>query len=120
MESKLKEAHDQFYAVIQAQAWEEVTPVVKFLRESIGAQKDAIPGKYIIETGIIPPLLNLLSEEFRPYQNLQVEIVWLLANIASDTSDDTKYLVEQNVIPILSTCLKEESLEKLHENVKKK
>lgn len=117
MESKLKEAHDQFYTVIQAQAWEEVTPVVKFLRESIGAQKDAIPAKYIVETGIIPPLLNLLSEEFRPYQNLQVEIVWLLANIASDTSDDTKYLVEQNVIPVLSTCLKEESLDKLHENV---
>lgn len=116
----MHDVYEKFFEILNRQEWDELLPVVKFLRESIGDKDDCLPGKVVVDMGVVPHLLSLLSENIIKQQSLlQVEIVWLLANISAGTSEDTAYLVEQNIIQTLSEVLKSNTNEDLQENVKR-
>lgn len=91
--------------------------ILQFFRESVGSSDCWVNGKTIIEMGIIPNVLYLLSEKFHPISRMQAEAAWLIANVSAWEVHDNEYLVQQGCIPTLRECLKAKN-EDLQENVK--
>jgi hypothetical protein len=90
--------------------------IIKKIREAIGEDEDKIPGRAIIELDLVPAILKLLGEQFEKNLSLQAEAAWLLANISAGSSEDTSYLFDQGILPVLFVCLRTTN-EDLHENV---
>jgi len=114
--TKYREAYDDFYDILNKQEWENLAPVIKDLRLCISDAKNGLPGKVLIDMNIVPHLISLLSPQFSTYQILQAEIAWLLANLSAGTGEDTRYLVEQNIIGTLAQCLRSTDCQDLYEN----
>jgi len=117
MQNKLNKIYEEFYACLTRQDLNGLIPHIKSFREFITDKCEPIPGKVIVEMGIIPHLISLLEEKFSQYQQLQIEISWFMANLTAGSSDDTAYLVDQNIIPTLSQCLRFTNNQDLQENV---
>jgi len=113
----LQESQEKFYACLSQEDFIGLIEVVQWLRESISCQNATFHGRNIIEMGIIPHLLNLLSKKFSKMGSLQTEIAWLLANISAGDSDETKYLVELNIIPVIMDAFRDIYNDDLHENI---
>ena len=62
------------------------------------------PISKVIEAGVVPKFVELLSASHRP--NLQFEAAWALSNIASGTSDHTKCVVEHGAVLHLVRLMK--------------
>ena len=116
MKQRLLEVKEAFYQAAQNCDWENLIQIIKFLRESIGNDENKVPARAIIELDIVPVLLNLLGEDFEKLRNLQSECAWLLANISAGSSEDTAYLFDQGILPVLYGSLSTTN-EDLHENV---
>jgi len=114
--NKLREAYERFYENLNNNNFENLIPIIGFLRECIADKEDSIPGKTIIEMGIVPSLLDLLSVAYVKHEELQVQVAWLLANISAGNSQDTMHLVGLGIIPVISKSLKATNNEDLHEN----
>eukprot|EP01084_Bolivina_argentea_P083849 151796_1 len=61
------------------------------------------PLNAVINTGIIPQLIYILHFNTRP--KLQHESLWILTNIASGNTKQTRLLVKNNVVPSLKRIL---------------
>jgi len=116
VKQRLLEVKEAFYQAAQNCDWENLIQIIKFLRESIGNDENKVPARAIIELDIVPVLLNLLGEDFEKLRNLQSECAWLLANISAGSSEDTAYLFDQGILPVLYGSLSTTN-EDLHENV---
>ncbi len=116
VQNKLHKIHEEFYACLTRQDWNGLIPYIKAFREFITDKREPIPGKVIVEMGIIPHLISLLEEKFSQYQQLQIEISWFMANLTAGSSDDTAYLVDENIIPTLSECIRFTNNQDLQEN----
>jgi len=116
MQNRLNQVYEGFHACLNRQDFNGLIPQIKSFRELITDKFEPIPGKVIVELGIVPHLISLLEEKFSQYQQLQIEIAWFLANLTAGSSDDTAYLVDQNIIPTLSQCLRFTTSEDLQEN----
>lgn len=79
------------------------------------------PIQQVVDAGIIPRCAALLALDF--YQamgdssvaqsrelinKIRVEAAWIITNVASGTSEQTEYVVEQGVVPLLVAMLCEE------------
>jgi len=117
MQERLQAAQKEFFRCLANQEFEQLTPIIEFLREATVDKSDAIPGEVIIDMQIVPHLISLLSETFMNHQKLQLELSWLLANISAGTSEDVSYLVAKGIIPALSKCLKFSNNEGFDENI---
>ena len=101
---------------MQERRWQDLSLIIHFLKECIVAEKDRILPRAVINLGIVPDLLSLLSDNLIEQAKLQTQAAWLLANITAGTSDDALYLVECNCIPIFARSLKLKN-DEVHENV---
>jgi len=117
MNEKLKAAQKEFCRCLANQEFDRLTPLIEFLREATVDKHDAIPGEVIIDMGIVPSLISLLSENFSQYEKLQMELSWLLANISAGSSEDVNYLVSHGIVPALSKGLSFSNNENFHENI---
>jgi len=76
---------------------------VKRIRQHLSVEKTPPIGE-VINSGVIPDFIQLLSCEDRP--DIQFEAAWALTNIASGTADQTRIVIEQGAIPIFVTLLR--------------
>jgi len=58
----------------------------------------------VIESGVVPDFIKLLSEDSRP--DIQFEAAWALTNIASGTAEQTHCVIDAGAIPIFVNLLK--------------
>lgn len=84
-----------------------LSTVVDVNRKMLSRQKNP-PINEVIEAGIVPLLVHCLYQHDTP--EVQFEAAWALTNIASGTSDQTRFVVEANAIPafvllLSSPCL---------------
>ncbi|KAK8473717.1 hypothetical protein PHAVU_001G224500 [Phaseolus vulgaris] len=63
----------------------------------------APPVDEVVKNGILPRFVELLSRDDAP--QLQIEVLWILSNFASGTSQHKSAVVELGVIPILVNLL---------------
>ena len=90
------------------------------MRECIADKPNPLPGKVVIDMGLVPHLLKLLSEEFNKEEVLQIEVSWLLANVCGGSTQDTMCLVKEGIIPVIIKNMKSTTNKILHENVIKR
>ncbi|KAJ6245893.1 importin subunit alpha-8 [Anaeramoeba flamelloides] len=69
--------------------------LVKDLRMMVSGQEDP-PFDEIIKSGCVEDIVDFLEEDNNP--ELQFETAWVLSNISSGNSEQTKYIVELDVI----------------------
>lgn len=61
------------------------------------------PIEEVIELGVVPHLVQFLTREYFP--QLQFEAAWALTNIVSETSDNTKVVIDLGAVPIFVKLL---------------
>ena len=96
--------------------WEELTKVIKYLREAISAKKDTTPIGELLNTGLTGHILYLLNQEFAKEKKLQVETAWLLANMTVGTTQNIDSLIEFGCLSVFIKCFNLPN-EEVHENV---
>ena len=106
-----------FIEGFEKEDWENLVLIIGYLREAIRPNSGYLTGRHLIDLGIVPSLLYLLTDNFSKICRLQSETAWLIANISAGELQDNVFLVQQNCIPILSSCLRTNN-EALHENVR--
>jgi len=89
-------SQDQFDAAVQ-------------VRVILSSQTEA-PIQEVIETGMVPSLVQLMSAVDWP--EMQLEATWALSNIASGTTEQTAVVVQDGALPVLV-----HSLQSFHEDV---
>eukprot|EP01017_Pseudomicrothorax_dubius_P035522 TRINITY_DN4987_c0_g1_i1.p1 TRINITY_DN4987_c0_g1~~TRINITY_DN4987_c0_g1_i1.p1 ORF type:complete len:351 (-),score=59.33 TRINITY_DN4987_c0_g1_i1:586-1638(-) len=67
------------------------------------AESEATPIQEVLDSGILGRLLEFLKNDGSP--QLQLEATWVIANLATGNSYQTKQLVEKECIPILLRLL---------------
>ena len=109
-------AYDKFCEAYHSENWQDVLTVVQALRLATSEQSSGVTPRMVIEMGIVPSVLNLLDDRLSAVSKLQSEAAWLIANITSGDINDTIYLIEQNTIQILTSCIRNKPQD-LQENV---
>uniref|UniRef100_A0A0G4FAJ2 Importin subunit alpha n=1 Tax=Chromera velia CCMP2878 TaxID=1169474 RepID=A0A0G4FAJ2_9ALVE len=84
------------------------------IRKLLSAEHDP-PIQTIIDTGALPLFVHFLTDFSLP--NLQFEAAWVLTNIASGTSEQTREVVEAGAIPVLILVLSSSTVDHLKEQV---
>jgi len=125
---RLKIERDNFYNHLRNEAYDDLTITVTFLRictidrpdpeniENPEAALAGVPGRYIMDLGIVPELIGLLSERFSQYSELQIECAWLLTNLSADSGAVIEYLAQNGIIRALAQCFRYSGNQNLHEN----
>lgn len=108
--------YDKFCDAYNTENWEDLLMVVQSLRLASGTQGSNVTPRMVIEMGIVPNVLSLLDERLSAVSKLQSEAAWLITNITSGDINDTIYLIEQNAIQILTSCIRNKPQD-LQENV---
>ncbi|XP_062999558.1 importin subunit alpha-8 [Elgaria multicarinata webbii] len=93
---------EEIVEVIQSEEPHLQLKAAQAVRKMLSKQKNP-PINQVIETGIIPKIVDFLYHHDSP--NLQFEAAWVLTNIASGTSDQTRVVVEANGIQGLVVLL---------------
>lgn len=82
------------------------------------------PIQIIIDSGIVPRFVELLDPQFyEKFENEQLaqscrfETAWVLTNIASGDSEQTKYIVRLGVVPFLINMISENNLPNIDQGV---
>ncbi|KAJ3634516.1 hypothetical protein Zmor_011997 [Zophobas morio] len=77
------------------------------IRRLLSSSKTVPPLKKVIDTGIIPRLVQLMNSDD---EILRIETAWTLTNIASGTQEQTRCVVDANSIPIFIKLLYDSNL----------
>ena len=73
------------------------------------------PIKAIIDSGIVPKLVDFLQRHENP--DLQFQVAWTLTNIASGTSEQTRVVIESGAVPIFVQLLQSSPSDDVREQV---
>ena len=65
---------------------------------------DEPPIQAIVDTGIIPKLIECMNQE--EYPQMQLEATWALTNVASGTAQQCQSIVDKGAIPLFIRLLK--------------
>jgi len=115
VKARLSEEYDKFYSYLHQEDFQGLMSVTKLFKEWLLWK--TVSRELIIELGMIPHLLSLLSNKYAHEKDLQVQIAWLLANIATGNIEEIQTLVEMGIIPVMAHALKEIFNDELHENI---
>ena len=77
------------------------------LRRIVSSSEDP-PLQEIIDTGVVPLLLDLVKQTEFP--QVQLESIWTLTNIAAGSNQECSSIVEHEGIPVLMEVLDSESI----------
>lgn len=80
------------------------------------SEDDSPPIDDLLRTQIVPYIIQLLKPEAYEEENILVEALWILVNIASRESDHVNYLVGNEIIPKILPLLEHSSFQ-VQENV---
>jgi importin subunit alpha-1 len=90
---------------IQSTNIDEIKHAIEDLRKIL-SQGRRPPIAQVIETGIVPRLVELISEKYDEYPEIQLNSTWCITNIASGTSVQTKTVIDCGSIPELIRLLR--------------
>ena len=77
---------------------EGLTKSILLLRKSISFD-EIPPAKFLVDTKIVPFIIKLLDDEYRPFLNLQYEACWIILNLTvSQEKYYTNIVLEQDAI----------------------
>ena len=92
-------------------SYDQLVQAAKRLRSELAKQK-AAPVQAVVDTGVVPRVMELLkvcsstsSSGDSNTQQLLSELTWILTNIASGTTEHAQLLVDCGVLPILCNIL---------------
>lgn len=74
------------------------------LRKLLSKPDGPPPVQEIIDTGVVPYMLTLIT--LNDYPQIQMEVIWCLTNIAAGSNDQSKSIVENGGITLLISVLK--------------
>ncbi|CAB4253882.1 similar to Saccharomyces cerevisiae YNL189W SRP1 Karyopherin alpha homolog [Maudiozyma barnettii] len=86
---------------------EQLSATIKF--RQILSREYRPPIDVVIQSGVVPTLVNFMDQN-QP-EMLQLEAAWALTNIASGTSEQTKYVVDSGAVPLFIQLLYTGSVE---------
>lgn len=113
------DADQQFYTQLQQELpqmikqiqsndmQEQLSATIKF--RQILSREYRPPIDVVIESGVVPTLVQFMDQN-QP-EMLQLEAAWALTNIASGTSEQTKYVVDSGAVPLFIQLLYTGSVE---------
>ncbi|ELA46784.1 hypothetical protein VCUG_01743 [Vavraia culicis subsp. floridensis] len=93
---------------------QEVWKGINQFRTSLSVENSP-PIQSVIDSGLVPRFVELLSAECSLYKNadkrmvrsIRMEAAWALTNIASGTSEQTQAILDYGAIPLFADMLKE-------------
>jgi len=92
----------------------DLSIILKFIRRAVSLDENP-PVAKLVHTGIVPHIVELLSQDYYGEERIIIEASWIAVNIASKEATHVNFLVSLEIIPI-ALRLMEYPLKAVQEN----